>query len=83
MYQVDLSRAAQKNLRKIDKRFQEKILSSLISLKTNPFIGEKMIGKFQDSYRIKIPPIRIIYVIAFKSKKINVRNIGHRGDIYK
>jgi mRNA-degrading endonuclease RelE of RelBE toxin-antitoxin system len=42
-----------------------------------------MSGEYNGSYRIKIPPIRIIYLPDFKNKIIWVRAIGFRGDVYK
>jgi len=58
-------------------------LKNLRLLKTEPFLGEKMAGQFQGSYRIKIPPLRIIYLPDLKNKIIWVRAIGFRGGIYK
>lgn len=83
MYQVNLSNSARKGLKKLDKRFQEKVIISLRLLKTNPFLGEKMSGDFQGSYRIKFYPIRVIYTVDIKNKIIIVRAIGHRQGIYK
>lgn len=83
MYQVNLLNSARKGLKKLDKRFQEKVILSLRLLKTDPFLGEKMSGDFRDSYRIKFYPIRIIYNVDLKNKIITVRAIGHRQGIYK
>ena len=52
-------------------------------LRDNPLLGEKMAGVFAGSYRIKIPPVRIIYMPDMKNKIIWIRAIGHRGDVYK
>lgn len=83
MYQVRLANSAKRGFKKLDKRFQEKVLESLRLLKNSPFLGEKMGGEFQGSYKIKIPPVRIIYTVDIKNKIIWVRAVGHRGDIYK
>ena len=42
-----------------------------------------MHGEFQGYYRIKIPPLRIVYLPDIKNKIIKVRAIGFRGNIYK
>ena len=83
MYQINLSNQARKSLRKLDGRFRKKFLLMLQLLRDNPLLGEKMTGVFEGSYRIKIPPVRIIYAIDMKNKIIWVRAIGHRGDVYK
>ena len=83
MYLVFLENRAKKELKKLDKNFQGKVLKYLHFLEVNPFLGGKMQGEFQGFYRIKIPPLRIIYLLDFKKKIIWIRAIGFRGNIYK
>lgn len=83
MYLVFLENRAKKELKKLDKNFQEKVLKYLHFLKANPYLGKKMQGEFQGFYRIKIPPLRIIYLLDFKKKIIWIRAIGFRGNVYK
>lgn len=83
MYRVNLLRSAQKDLKKLDKRWQQKAILTLELLKVNPFLGEKMAGQFKNWFRIKIPPLRIVYTLDFKRKIIWVRAIGFRGGVYK
>ena len=83
MFQVILGNQAKKDLKKLDGRFRDKALKSLRILKAYPFLGEKMAGEFQGSYRIKIPPLRIIYILDLKNKIVWIRAIGFRGGIYK
>lgn len=83
MYQVNLLNSAKKDLKKLNQRFQQKTLSVLRLLKTNPFLGQKMAGQFRGWYRIKIPPLRIIYTPDTKKKIIWVRAIGFRGGVYR
>lgn len=82
MYQVNLLNSAKKDLRKLDKRYQKKTISILELLQGSPLIGEKMAGQFRGWFRIKIPPLRIIYTVDFKKKIVWIRAIGHRGGIY-
>lgn len=83
MYQVKLSNRAKKEFKKLASNYQVKVAGLMNLLSENPFLGEKMSGEFQGWYRIKIPPIRIIYSADLKNKIIIVRAVGHRGDIYK
>jgi mRNA-degrading endonuclease RelE of RelBE toxin-antitoxin system len=83
MYQVNLLNSAKKDLKKLDKRFQKKAIFVLRLLKTNPLLGEKMEGELKGWFRIKIPPLRIIYTPDFKNKIIWIRAIGLRGAVYK
>jgi len=52
-------------------------------LSSDPFLGRKMQGEYSGYYRIKIPPLRIIYIVDHKNKLIYLRAVGYRGDIYK
>lgn len=83
MFQVMLENKAEKQLKRLDNRYRTKALSCLHALKENIFLGEKMSGDFQGSYRIKIPPLRIIYAPDLKNKIIWIRAIGFRGGVYK
>jgi len=79
MYQVNLLNSAKKDLKRLDKRFQKKAIFVLRLLKANPLLGEKMEGELKGWFRIKIPPLRIIYTPDFKNKIIWIRVVGLRG----
>jgi mRNA-degrading endonuclease RelE of RelBE toxin-antitoxin system len=49
MFPVILENRAEKELKRLDKRFIPKVLGYLRALKTNPLIGIKMEGEFQGS----------------------------------
>ena len=83
MYQVKLSNQAEKDLKKLDKIYKTKVAKYIGLLTTNPLLGEKMEGQFKGWFRIKIPPLRIIYTQDAEKKIILVRAIGPRGSIYK
>ncbi len=83
MFQVILANQVRKELRRLDARLREKALKNLKVLKTDPFLGEKMLGQFEGLYRVKIPPLRIIYTPDLKNKTIWVKTIGFRGKVYK
>lgn len=83
MFHTVLSKKAEKNLRKLDNIYKSKIRQTIDLLEKNPFLGKKMQGNFVGYYRVKIPPLRIIYSINFKDHIIWIIAIGHRGNIYK
>lgn len=83
MFRVELSNRAEKDLKRLDKIYQNKVAKYIDLLSFNPFMGEKMVGEFQGFYRIKIPPLRIIYTPDFKNKIIWIKAIGFRGGVYK
>lgn len=83
MYRVNLLNSAKKDLKRLDRKFQQKTISTLHLLEKNPFLGDKMAGIFEGWYRVKIPPLRIVYTPDTKNKIIWVRAIGFRGNVYR
>ena len=83
MYQVNLLNSAKKDLKNLDRKIREKALRILHLLEENPFLGDKMAAIFKGWYRIKIPPLRIVYTPDVKNKVIWVRAVGFRGRVYK
>lgn len=83
MYQVKLSNQAEKDLKKLDKIYRIKVAKYIDLLAENPLLGEKMEGQLKGWFRVKIPPLRIIYTQDAENKIIWIRAIGHRGSVYK
>lgn len=79
MYQVKLSKRAKKELKRLDRRFADKVAVLIDMLAENPLLGFKMSGDLSGTYKIKIPPLRIVYMPDFKNKIILIRAIGFRG----
>ena len=83
-YQVVLSKTAEKTLSKLPALIVSKIIPVLQSLENNPRpIGCKKLKGFSNLWRIRIGNYRIIYAIEDVILLIDVREIGHRKDIYK
>jgi len=83
MFQVNLLNSAKKDLKRLDKRFQKKAISLLRLLRFNPLLGVKMTGELKGWYKIKAPPLRIVYTPDFKNKIIWIKAIGFRGGVYR
>lgn len=83
MYEVKLSRKTEKNLNKIPFQWKERILLVLNKLESNPFLGKKLEGRYQDDYSIRVWPYRIIYSINKSQLIVNVIEIEHRGQAYR
>lgn len=81
MNNIFLSNKAEKSLKKLDKSSQRRVQKAIDILKTDVNLGIKLSGILQNYYKIKIPPLRIIYSV--ERKDIYIKAIGYRGDIYK
>ncbi len=82
MYQLKIEQEAKKQLAKIPKVYQDKILVVLPIIQQNPFSGKKLDGKFKGAYSYRIWPYRLIYKVYKKLLLIIVIRIGHRQGIY-
>lgn len=82
MYEVQIERAAQKQLQKIPAPHFNRIIKAIYGLGTNPRPHgyKKLSGR--DGYRIRIGDYRVIYLIKDAVLKVFVIEIGHRKEIY-
>ena len=84
MYQVRLSRKAQKDLLLIDNVYYEPIQSKIMQLSYDPRPhGCKKLFGHEDLYRIKHADYRIIYHVTDVIKIVNVVRVKHRKESYK
>lgn len=79
-YNIVFQKAAEKFLKKQDRKTQERLLSAISQLPKGTDI-KKLQG--YDLYRMRIGSIRVIYSIDDIIKIISIENIDNRGDVYK
>lgn len=79
-YEIIIQKAAEKFLRKQNKKTQERLLNAIYKLPDGTDI-RKLQG--YDMYRMRIGNMRILYTIDNVIKIISVEEIDNRGDIYK
>lgn len=83
-YTVELSRTALKALRDLTPQINRRILSALEKLVHDPRPnGSKKLQGDDKLYRIRIGDYRVIYGIDDVIRVVDVKKIGHRGDIYQ
>jgi len=83
MYQIILSRKAEEDLGKINKKYKPHIFAALFDLRKNPYSGKRLKGKFQDYYSLRVGPYRIIYKIYKRKINILIIRIGQRQGVYR
>ena len=81
-YQVIVPKRVQKKLKNIDKRYYKRVLSALIQLGINPFIGKKLKGEYKNQWSLRVWPYRIIYGIVENQLVILIIQISHRQGTY-
>jgi len=86
MYEVYISREAEKYYKKLDKRGKERINNSISSISKGPLSGvhiKKLWGELEGKYRYTIGGLRIVYEVDTKNKVVKIKAIRSRGDVYK
>ncbi len=86
MYEVYISREAEKHYKKLDKRSKVRINNSISSISKRPLSGvhiKKLWGELEGKYRYAIGSLRIVYEVDTKNKVVKIKAIRSRGDVYK
>ena len=83
MHQIFLSRIAERDLEKVDKKNKPRIFAALFDLRKDPRLGKKLEGKFCECYSLRVGLYRIIYKIYKTQLNILIIRIGSRRGIYK
>lgn len=71
------------DLKKIDKKWQGKILNVIKNkLVNNPYQGKKLVGDLSSYYRYRVGNYRIIYEIIEQEVVVIIVKVKHRKDVY-
>ena len=82
-YRLVIPKGVQRDLNKIKGKANAKIISALVSLAKNPYLGKKLQGKHKTEWSYRVWPYRIIYQIRKKELVILIIRISHRQGVYK
>jgi len=83
-YSVELTRTAEKQLRRIAKRDRNRLVEAIQRLVDRPRPhGARKLQGYDDVYRIRVGQYRVVYEILEDRVIVIVLKVGHRKDIYK
>ena len=83
MYKLQIDDKVIKDLKKIDKTWQKRILSKIkTTLTTDPHSGKKLVGDLSPFWRIRVGDYRVIYSIEEEIVMVEVIKIKHRKEVY-
>jgi mRNA interferase RelE/StbE len=82
-YSIEILRVAQKQLAKIDRASQQRIIDGIRNLTDDPRPSgcKKLSGR--PAWRIRVGPYRVIYEIHDDRLLVLVVTIGDRKDVYR
>jgi len=84
MYKLFIDDRVVKDLRKIDKTWQTKIIANIkTKLVKDPYLGKKLVGDLSPYYRYRVGDYRVLYEIVESKVLIIVVKIKHRKNVYK
>ena len=84
LYSIFWKNSAEKDIKKIDRKYIPKILDEIESLSINPFpIQSKKLYRSDRTYRLRIGNYRVIYQVDMKEKIIIIFHVRHRKEAYK
>lgn len=82
-YRIEVSATAQKQIRKLNKADQIRVLRAIQNLAKEPRPpGTRKLRGYEDVYRIRVGTYRILYSIESGRLLIIVLKVGHRRDVY-
>jgi mRNA interferase RelE/StbE len=81
-YTIELSPAAERQLKALPASLQKRLVPHILTLETEP--RPSGIKKLDDDiYRLRVGDYRIIYQIQDQALIILVLKVGHRKDVYR
>lgn len=83
-YSVELTRTAERQLRRVASRDRGRIVEAVESLSETPRPrhARKLRG-YDEVYRIRVGPYRVVYEVYDERVVVIVLKVGHRKDIYR
>ena len=83
-YRIEVSATAEKQIRKLNKADQIRVLRAIQNLAKEPRPpGTRRLRGYEDVYRIRVGTYRILYSIESGRLLIIVLKVGHRRDVYR
>ena len=83
-YEIEVSRSAEKQLRKLPRSDQERVVQAILPLAQNPRPrGARKLSGYDDVFRIRAGRYRILYSVSSGTLVIIILKIGHRRDVYR
>lgn len=83
-YEIQISRSAEKQLRKLERADQRRVANAMLTLGDEPFPrGSRKLAGYEDVFRIRVGRYRILYSIDGGTLVISILKLGHRRDVYR
>ena len=83
-YEIEITRTAEKQLKKLPRQDQERVVASVLGLadEPRPRGSCKLVG-YDDVFRIRVGTYRVLYSVSGRRLVIIILKVGHRRDVYR
>ena len=83
-YKIEISRSAEKQLKKLPKDDQKRVVDAILRLGDDSFPrGARKLSGYEDVFRIRVGRFRVLYSASETKLIVIVLKIGHRKDVYR
>jgi mRNA interferase RelE/StbE len=84
-YEVTLLPTARKELLRLPKEVQARIMPHLEGLDAEPYPenSRRLLGEYRGLVRLRVGPYRVAYQVDEQAQEITIVKIGHRGRFYQ
>ena len=83
-YEIEISRTAEKQLKKLSEDDQLRVVRAVLALAEEPQPrGSRKLSAHDDVFRIRVGRFRVLYSVAENRLVILILKIGHRKDVYR
>ena len=84
VYEIEISRTAEKQLRRLDRASQERVTRAMLALARDPRPrGSRKLQGYADVFRIRVGQYRVLYSFSGSTLIVVVLKIGHRKEVYR
>ena len=82
-YEIEITRTAEKQLRRLTRHDQERVTRTLLALADDPFPrGTRKLTGYDDVFRVRTGPYRILYSVSATKLIVVILKLGQRGNVY-
>ena len=83
-FELRISRMAERQLKRLPSEGRDRVVRAVRALADDPMPrGSRRLTGYDDVFRIRIGPYRVLYSVAASTLTILVLKIGHRRDVYR
>ena len=83
-YSVEISRTAEKQLRRLDAHDRRQVAHALLGLADDPHPpGSRKLSGYRDVFRVRVGVFRVLYSIEGSNLIVIILKVGHRKDVYR